>query len=182
MRLVIPIRDFLIANFPNNMNKTIIGVIGAILVLGGIIWMARPGSQSGTASSVRSSGTLAVKEANNYDFGTISMAAGNVSHQFKIKNTGNEGVNIEKIYTSCMCTTAMLKVGGKQFGPYGMPGHNAVPKIDQALNPNEEAVIEVVFDPAAHGPAGVGKIQRAVTIENSAGQPVELLFAAVVTP
>lgn len=165
------------------MNKITISIIAAILVLGGLIWIARPDAQSSTPSSAKSKGTtLSVEEANNYDFGTISMAKGIVKHQFKIKNTSSEAVVINKIYTSCMCTTAELMVSGKQFGPYGMPGHSAIPKIDQSVNPNEEAIIEVAFDPQAHGPAGVGRIQRTITLENNAGQPVELQFAAIVTP
>jgi len=164
------------------MNKTIIGIILGVLVLGGLIWIARPDGQNNNVVSATSNGTLTVEEANNYDFGTISMAVGKVSHQFKIKNTSAEAVTVNKIYTSCMCTTAELTIGNKQFGPYGMPGHGVIPKINQTVNPNEEATVEVVFDPAAHGPAGVGRIQRTITIENNAGQPVELLFAAVVTP
>ncbi len=175
------------------MNKTIIGIILGVLVLGGLIWFARPkpsgeggivrpDEQNNKAASATRKGSLTVEEANNYDFGTISMAKGTVSHTFKIKNTSEEAVTVNKMYTSCMCTTASLSVGGKEFGPIGMPGHGAIPRIDQVINPGEEANIEVVFDPAAHGPAGVGRIQRTVTIENNAGQPVELLFAAVVTP
>ncbi len=174
------------------MNKTIIGIILGVLVIGGLIWIARPASpelqrgesdeQSNNAVSATSDGALTVEEANNYDFGTISMAKGIVKHSFKIKNTGSQAVTINKIYTSCMCTTASLMVGGKQFGPIGMPGHGAIPRIDQAINPGEEADVEVIFDPAAHGPAGVGRIQRVVTIENNIGQPVELSFSAVVTP
>ena len=164
------------------MNKTIIGIATAIFVLGGLIWIARPDSQSSTVLSTRSNGTLIVEEGNNYDFGTISMAAGKVKHQFKIKNTSSEAVNIEKMYTSCMCTTAVLMVGSKQFGPYGMPGHGAIPKINQSINPNEEVIVEIVFDPAAHGPAGVGRIQRTITIENNTGQTVELQFSVMVTP
>ena len=70
----------------------------------------------------------------------------------------------------------------RQKGPYGMPGHGFIPKINETLNSGEEALVEVVFEPAAHGPAGVGPIQRAIAIENNAGEPVELLFAAIVTP
>ena len=81
-----------------------------------------------------------------------------------------------------MCTTATLMIGGGKFGPYGMPGHGFIPKINGIIGPNEEATVEAVFDPSAHGPAGVGRVQRTVTIENSAGQPVELLLAAMVTP
>jgi len=110
------------------------------------------------------------------------MAAGKVTHQFKIKNTSSEAVIINKIYTSCMCTTAMLTIGDKQLGPYGMPGHEDIPRIDQMVNPNEEVTIDAVFDPSAHGPAGIGQIQRTITLENNAGQPVELSIAATVTP
>lgn len=164
------------------MNKTIIGIVTTIVVLGGLIWIAQPDSQNSVVPSTQSNGTLIVEETNNYDFGTISMAAGKVKYQFKIKNASNEAVTINKIYTSCMCTTATFSAGGKQFGPYGMPGHGVIPEINGTINSNEEAIVEVIFDPAAHGPAGVGRIQRIVTMENNAGRPVELLFAAVVTP
>lgn len=81
-----------------------------------------------------------------------------------------------------MCTTATLMMGGKQFGPYGMPGHGFIPKINETMDAGEEATVEVVFDPAAHGPAGVGRIERGITIENNAGRPLELGFTALVTP
>jgi len=164
------------------MNKTVISIIVTIVIAGGIVWIARPDSQSSVFPPPTSSGILVVEETDNHDFGTISMAAGKVMHQFKIKNTGTEAVAINEMYTSCMCTVASLMMGERRFGPYGMPGHGSIPKLNQNINPNEEAVIEVIFDPAAHGPAGVGQIQRAVIIENSAGEPVELQFTAVVTP
>ena len=164
------------------MNKTIIGIGIGILILGGLVWIARPDAQNASSATSNSNGTLTVEEANNYDFGSISMATGKVRHTFKIKNTSNEAVTISKMYTSCMCTTAALAIDGKQFGPYGMPGHWAIPSINQTINPNEEATVEVVFDPAAHGPAGVGRIQRTVTLENNTGRSLELQFAAIVTP
>lgn len=163
------------------MNKNIISIVIGILVLGGLIWFARP-AQNNNAVSASSNGILTVEETNNYDFGTISMGKGLVRHTFKIRNESSEAVLINKMYTSCMCTTASILLGGNRFGPYGMPGHSATPSINQAVNPEEEAEIEVVFDPAAHGPAGVGKIQRVVIIENNAGRPVELSFTAMVTP
>ncbi len=166
-----------------NMNKTFSSIILGVLVLGGLIWVARPNSEKKIPPPLASvNKTLMVLEANNYDFGTISMAAGKVKHEFKIKNTGTSPVNIEKIYTSCMCTTATLAFGAQSFGPYGMPGHGMIPRIDQTLDSLAEATIEVVFDPAAHGPAGIGRIKRVVTVENGAGQPLELEFAATVTP
>lgn len=166
------------------MNKTtVISIIIAIVALAGIIWIARPDSRSGNTASIatKSPGVLDAEET-SFDFGTISMAAGKVKHAFKIKNASNEPVTIGKMYTSCMCTTAALMMNGKQFGPYGMPGHGFIPKINEIIGPNGEATVEVVFDPVAHGPAGVGRIQRTITIENNAGQPLELGFTALVTP
>lgn len=165
--------------------KNIIIIIAVIAVLlGGVIWIARPSLQvEPVASAVKNTGTLTVQDSDNYDFGEISMAAGEVKHQFKIKNAGIGTVTVNKIYTSCMCTTASLMMAGnKQFGPYGMPGHGFIPKISQDIKPNEEATVEVIFDPAAHGPSGVGRIQRSITIESNDGESVQLQFAAVVTP
>ena len=164
------------------MNKTIISITIGVLVLGGLIWMARPDGENSLSVLTASSGTLAVEETSNYDFGSVSMAAGKVSHQFTIKNISGEAVVINKMYTSCMCTTATLITADGKFGPVGMPGHGVIPSINLAIDPNEEAIVDVVFDPAAHGPAGVGLIQRVVTLENNAGAPVELQFSATVTP
>ena len=162
--------------------KTIVGIIFAVVIIGGLVWIARPDARGAQPVPAKSSGSLSVEGASAYDFGAISMAAGKVTRTFKIKNTSAEAVRIEKMYTSCMCTIATLAAGGKQFGPYGMPGHEAIERIDQEIGPNEEATVAVVFDPAAHGPAGIGRIQRLVTIENDAGQPIEIQFAATVTP
>lgn len=167
----------------NKTNKIITGTVVAVLAFTGIIWFARPAAKNNDPILVKIASAFTVEGGEKFDFGTISMAAGKVNHRFKIKNTANETVTINKMYTSCMCTTALLMAsGGKQFGPYGMPGHGFTPSIDQAINSNEEVSVEVVFDPAAHGPAGVGVIQRSVMLENSAGQPVELQFSATVTP
>lgn len=164
------------------MRKIIIGILAIVLILGGLVWIARPDSQANIQSSSAKISALLAEESGKYDFGTISMAKGVVKHQFKIKNTASEALTIDKMYTSCMCTTAELIAGEKKFGPYGMPGHSGIPRIGQALNPGEEAIVEVVFDPAAHGPAGVGQIQRTVIIENNAGNPLELQFTAIVAP
>ena len=63
-----------------------------------------------------------------------------------------------------------------------MPGHGFGPKIDETFLPGEEAVIEVIFDPSAHGPAGIGTVERAVYLENDSGLLLELLIKAVVAP
>ena len=132
-------------------------------------------------SAVINSSVLNI-DSNSYDFGTVSMAKGEVTHEFKIKNISNNEIKIGKIYTSCMCTAAWFTKGAKQKGPFGMAGHGYVPPVNELLSPNEEAIVKVVFDPAAHGPAGVGPITRLIYIESNGSMIGELEISANVIP
>lgn len=119
----------------------------------------------------------------HHDFGTISMAAGNVSTTYRIKNDGAAPLTIDRIYTSCMCTTAMLvTASGRKQGPFGMPGHGPLKAVRAQLAPGEIALLEVVFDPAAHGPSGIGRIERVVTVNAMGTPPLELGMVAMVRP
>ena len=118
-----------------------------------------------------------------YDFGTISMAAGNVSTTYRIKNEGVAPLTINRIFTSCMCTTAMLSTAnGRKQGPFGMPGHGPLKSVSAQLAPGEVARLELVFDPAAHGPSGIGRIERVVTVNAQGTPPLELGMVALVRP
>lgn len=170
--------------------KVIVGVCAGILILSGMIIAAMPEpgpARAGIAAPrpaapAGPSGALRARES-LFKFGSISMAAGKVSHVYRFRNVSERPVVLEKMYTSCMCTTAaLIKSSGRKFAPVGMPGHAPIPALNEALQPQEEAMVEVVFDPAAHGPAGIGPIERVVTIENSTGRPFELAFNANVTP
>lgn len=155
-------------------------VFGA--VIGGFMLLGRPATSGKLqgSTSPRNVSQLAVSES-VYDFGTVSMAAGKVSHVFTIKNPTPKPQTATKLYTSCMCTAATLLYKGRQVGPFGMPGHGFIPEISETIAPGEEAAVEVVFDPAAHGPAGVGRIERTVILETSSGS-LQLGFAAQVKP
>lgn len=167
------------------MNSIFYGLIAfaVIVVVLGIfrsqenITKPRPDSQR----QVLSVGPLLSPEP-YFDFGNISMAAGKVSHRYRIRNTGESGITITKIYTSCMCTDATLITPSGRKGPFGMPGHGANPGIFESIAPGGDAQVEVVFDPAAHGPAGIGPTERIVTIRTNESQPLELRFAAMVKP
>ena len=157
------------------------GVILTFALIGLLGFLLSESKGSQPENTDQSNGFLAAEES-SFDFGNISMAAGKVSHTFKIKNSGAEPVIISKIYTSCMCTeTTLVKQNGR-FGPFGMPGHISIPKINQILKADEEAAVEVVFDPAAHGPAGLGQTERKITIENNGKNEMTLLIRANVMP
>jgi hypothetical protein len=145
--------------------------------------LTRPGEAQAATAGERAAGPGALGSmARFYNFGTVSMAAGDVAHRYTVTNLGQSPITVTKLYTSCMCTTATLVTPSGRRGPFGMPGHTPISAIRERLAPGETALVDVVFDPAAHGPAGVGRIDRTVTLENDAGEPFELAFTATVTP
>jgi len=172
----------------NQAKNTLLGLAAILVVFGGIVWISNRNSGQaggkGAATVLQGNGRLEAKEK-SYDFGTVSMANGKVTRAFEITNPSSETVNVKKVYTSCMCTQALIKSSaGREFGPFGMPGHGgASPWANVDVAPGEAIVLEAVFDPAAHGPSGVGVIDRAVYLEtNSKETPkVELTFHATVT-
>ena len=44
------------------------------------------------------------------------------------------------MYTSCMCTEALLAVGSRRAGPFGMPGHTPLPPVNVDLEPGERGL------------------------------------------
>jgi len=170
--------------------QMVISIIVIIIGVGGLVWWSK--SVDNKKLNIRGSekyhlarniSTLTAPET-FYDFGTISMKNGNVSKVFKVTNLTSQDIKILSITTSCMCTTAyIIKEDGSKSRPYGMPGHGgAVPKANAIVGVDESLDIEVVFDPKAHGPAGIGLIERTVFLEDENGNTVELKFRANVTP
>lgn len=118
-----------------------------------------------------------------YDFGTISMKDGNVTREFVVTNPTDRDVTIAAIVTSCMCTEAFLvRSDGSMKGPFGMEGMGYIPPANETLQAGESRTIRVVYDPNAHGPAGVGRIDRFVTLTDKAGGTLPLEIVANVTP
>ena len=161
----------------NNTKNMITWVTIIAIGIAGIILAASPKKEP-----VLKAGEHSGSSEQSYDFGKISMAKGNVSHAFEVKNNSSEPLKIEKIYTSCMCTTALLAIGDELSGPFGMPGHGMIPPVKKTLSPGATASLEVIFDPQAHGPAGLGKVERIVYVETGDGEVQEFKFTAEVAP
>lgn len=165
-----------------NFSGILIGTIAAVMVVvGGLIVLQRKDSRTPQTAGATAAGALTMGET-FHDFGTISMAAGNVSYEFRLKNEGSVPAVVSKLYTSCMCTEAELTAGDRREGPFGMPGHGFIPSINMPIEAGEEATLKVTFDPAAHGPASVGPIQRQVTLEQKGRAPLVVGFKAMVKP
>lgn len=119
----------------------------------------------GSATSGKGNYSELISAEKSFDFGTVSMAKGKVSHSFTVKNVGDSSVKIEKIYTSCMCTEATIVNGVLRKGPFGMPGHGGLSSLGETVKAGQEITIEVEVDPAAHGPQGTGPAKKVVYIE-----------------
>ncbi|MBI2047967.1 MAG: DUF1573 domain-containing protein [Parcubacteria group bacterium] len=170
-----------------NTSTIITGIV--IVLLLGFIFVVLPNENNESALtetasvSFSTSASVLNSQETYFDFGTISMSDGIMSHIFEVHNEGKEPVIIKKIYTSCMCTTALItNYAGKQYGEFGMPGHGGPPQTNIEVKPGESISVEAKFDPAAHGPSGVGFAERSIYLEtNSQESPmVELSFSALV--
>ena len=175
------------------MNKqTIVSSLVFIAVVVGVVWWSKTAERpvaslsadtSGNLHPARIGGTLTASET-FYDFGTISMKNGNVSKIFQVTNFTDADIGVPSLTTSCMCTTAyILGEDGSRSRPFGMPGHGgAVPKANAIIKAGETMDIEVVYDPNAHGPAGVGLIERSIFLEDENGKIIELKVKVNVIP
>ena len=175
-------RDFIIYVF-YFMNKKIIFTVFIIVVVVGVLYFAgKSKNQLPDTGYHNTDGTIGIQEK-FYDFGKISMKDGKVIKVFKVTNETDKDILYPSLTTSCMCTKAyFVNPNGDKEGPFGMPGMGVVPKLNQTIKAGSSADIEVVYDPNAHGPAGVGMIDRFIYLEDENGKKLEFEIKAIVTP
>lgn len=165
----------------NGVNKTTIASIAIVVGIIGLIFWGRSGESveipmdQGSATSLSASEVL-------FDFGTISMKKGEAIHIFKVTNSTEKDIFIKKVSTSCMCTKAYVKNENKEKGPFGMEGMGFLAPSNELIKAGESRDIRVVYDPNAHGPAGVGFIDRMVYLTDESNGTFQLEIKAVVTP
>lgn len=161
--------------------KTFLAIV-VLIFLGAAFMVAFYKQTPSTTKTGGSSENNLAASHDMYDFGAISMKDGKVKHVYTVKNIGDQPITISRVYSSCMCTEVSIGIGNEARGPFGMLGHGDIPTINLALGTGQKALVEALFDPAAHGPAGVGDIERSVFIESPGNTKYELKFKATVTP
>ena len=110
------------------------------------------------------------------------MKNGEVAKEFTITNPNDGDIILSKVLTSCMCTNAyIIKPDSSMKGPFSMAGHGAS-SIDEVIKAGENRIVRVVFDPNAHGPAGIGNIDRFISLTDTSGNTLQLEIKALVTP
>jgi Protein of unknown function (DUF1573) len=118
-----------------------------------------------------------------HEFGDVPIDGGTVTASFRLKNATASTIRLTELFTSCMCTTVMLEFSdASTAGPFGMEGHEFLTTLDRELAPAEEVLATVTFDPAAHGPAGVGPVTRQVLVRAADGEDLILSLEANVRP
>lgn len=156
-------------------------ILGSIGLLGLMVW----GSSVQKTVTVVNTGAKSVLTTSEklYDFGTISMKNGNVTKEFTVTNSSDKNIYVPSLTTSCMCTKAyIVESDGSTKGPFGMPSMGYVPPANETIKAGENKIIRAVYDPNAHGPAGVGQIDRIITLTDASGASLQLEIKALVTP
>ena len=170
------------------MKPKIIITGGVLLLFTILFWMGYIDKNVTTASVQDTGGSHTAKSRLTasetvYDFGTISMKNGNVTKEFTVTNSTTQDIIIKTILTSCMCTKAFIvEPDGNTKGPFSMPGMGYVPPANELIKAGESRIIRVVYDPNAHGPAGVGMIDRFINLSDDAGGAIQLEIKALVKP
>ena len=107
-----------------------------------------------------------------YDLGDVPINGGLVTKEYQIKNTIGNTLKLKKIATSCMCTKASFQVEETKTKFFGMEGHgDKNPPVNIEIPAGQVGKVVVQFDPAAHGPQGVGPFDRSIflTFSDPAG-------------
>lgn len=170
------------------MPKQALGIIGGaviVIALGGVLFFAQPKTVENHDNMNQTPNPQALKinfEPLSFDFGTISMKDGKVTKSFKVNNSSGNDIDLSTVYTSCMCTSAKLILDGAEYGPFGMQGHGAMKMLNRIFATGAEGELLVTFDPNAHGPAGVGLIERTVSLQSNKGDIASVNIKANVVP
>lgn len=151
----------------------IISLLTLTILFGGIALVSKSTSISSAPISSKISlsekARAETQDPTSFDFGTIPMKGGYAVKAFAIKNTGTETLKFYNIKTSCHCTKAKMTIDGKDSPAFGM---SDMSDWVGELDPGKVGKLTAIFDPAFHGPQGVGPINRFVSVEtNDKGTP-----------
>lgn len=114
------------------------------------------------------------------DLGEVSQAQGKVSTDFEVSNQGQSDLIINKLSSSCGCTSATVVYKGEEGPEFTMAGHGKENPTDWqvAISPGDIATLRVYYDPTVH-PDLVGPVTRTVSVFSN--DPVEFEQKVTIT-
>ncbi len=112
-----------------------------------------------------------------FDFGKVPQTKS--SHTFTFMNSGTGDLIINRIWTSCGCTTAKVVINGLSSPEFGMPGHGGYEGPWEAtLRPGEIAELVVYYDAPSMPDIYIG--ERHVFVDSNDPATPELQFTIMV--
>lgn len=86
------------------------------------------------------------------DLGDVSQAKGETNTLFEITNTGETDLTINKLDTSCGCTSAAIVFNSEEGPRFSMAGHGIESPMDWSVTipSGEKAQLKVYYDPNVH--------------------------------
>lgn len=157
-----------------NDKKIIIGfIVITLLILGGGIYILST-TTSSPVEITTSQNAKAQVDQKFFDWGNIPINGGNAIKTFSIKNSGTDILKITGVKTSCTCTKAQIIIDGKTSPYFSM---HATSGWVGEVAPGKEAQLKVIFDPAFHGPTGVGPMERLISMQTNDAQNPNLEFS-----
>jgi hypothetical protein len=106
------------------------------------------------------------------DLGVVSLAEGVVLVDFEFANQGESDLVINKLSSSCGCTSGAIIYEGKVGPKFAMEGHGQENPTNWqvAIAPGDSATLRVFYDPSVH-PDLEGAVTRTVSVFSN--DPVE---------
>lgn len=88
----------------------------------------------------------------SYDFGNVSLKKGVVFTFFELKNEGKKDLVIDRLDTSCGCTSAAIVFQQKEGPRFAMAGHGINSPTDWKITipPGQTGQLKVYYDPNVH--------------------------------
>ena len=114
------------------------------------------------------------------DLGTISQKQGVVSTDFEFANQGKSDLVIDKLSSSCGCTSGAVVYKGNIGPTFTMEGHGQENPTDWqvVIKPGESRLLRVFYDPTVH-PDLEGAVTRTVSVFSN--DPVEFETKVTIT-
>lgn len=132
------------------------------------------------ANAPQDAAVISAPEAKK-DLGIVSQSSGTVTTDFSIKNIGKSDLVIDKLSSSCGCTSASLIYQNQEGPRFYMVGHG-FNEPDQnwqvSIAPGDEASVRVYYDPTIH-PDLIGPVTRTISIHSN--DPVDFETKLTIT-
>ena len=142
------------------------------ILIGGV-YIASATSSNTSQVTTSKNAKAETLDPTSYDWGNIPYGGGTVTKTFTIKNTGKDTLKLFNAHTSCHCTSVSITTPTDQSPAFKM---DSVASWVGQVAPGKTAKVVVIFDPAFHGPQGIGPVTRYVSVSTNDASEQQLTF------